>query len=69
MSKERNLVKKTFAIILRGSFRKPDHEVDRVDAFSADHAVYLAKQKGHTNIAQALNVEGNLYKRYHQPQA
>jgi hypothetical protein len=66
MSANRNLVEKEFAILLRGTVRKPDYEVDRIKAFSAEHAVYLAKERGHTNIAQALNIDGPLYKRYHQ---
>jgi hypothetical protein len=54
MSANRNLVEKEFAILLRGTVRKPDYEVDRIKAFSAEHAVYLAKERGHTNIAQPV---------------
>jgi hypothetical protein len=66
MSTDRNLVEKSFVIMGRGRMGKPDYELTRVNAFSADHAVHLATKAGHRNIAQALNIDGPLYTRYHQ---
>lgn len=59
-------VEKEFAIIIRGCFDIADFEAIRKKAFSAEHAVFLAKKDGFNNIAQALNVDGPFYKRFIQ---
>lgn len=64
----RDLPIKTFAILLRGRFNRPenDYEQTRVDAHSEDHACYLATLKGieRSTIARAINIESKSYQRW-----
>lgn len=65
----RDLPLKTFAIILRGRFNRPenDYEKCRVEAHSEDHACWLAWhlfEIDRKTIALAINIESLLYARF-----
>lgn len=64
----RDLPLKTFAIVLRGRFNRPenDYEKLRVEAHSEDHACYLATLEGieRRTIAQAINTASARYARF-----
>lgn len=60
--KDKKLIE--FAVIQRGRMGKPDFEVMKVEAYSSDHASYLAKQRGVTDIATVLHTAGVLYRTF-----
>ena len=64
----RDLPLKTFAIILRGRFNRVenDYEKLRVEAYSEDHACYLATQEGieRRTIALAISITSPRYARF-----